>query len=219
MIVDYCKILRVSKNATDEELKKSYKRLAMNWHPDKNLTHKSEGEAKFKQISQAFDKRSIYDQNLEEGLKGKPSPAESRTTPRKGDPFAKVSTTASKGFSSSPRRAEDIFAKFFRQNTFGSMRAETDRPTGHGFSQTNKNVNVEERKQKPPPVENKLECSLEELYTGSTRKIKILRTTGNANYEKDRKARDLKIKFDVKFPTKLTPEQRADLCRVLQACS
>ena len=68
---DYYKILKVNRDATDEELRKAYKRLAMKWHPDKNNHQhplkKEESEAKFKQISEAYDvlsdpkKRQIYD--------------------------------------------------------------------------------------------------------------------------------------------------------------
>ncbi|KAL0336292.1 UNVERIFIED_CONTAM: DnaJsubfamily B member 6 [Sesamum radiatum] len=75
MGVDYYNILKVSRNATEEDLKKSYKRLAMKWHPDKNAVNTKEAEAKFKQISEAYDvlsdpqKRQIYDLYGEEGLK------------------------------------------------------------------------------------------------------------------------------------------------------
>lgn len=55
MGVDYYKILQVDRNATDEDLKKAYRKLAMKWHPDKNLTNKKEAEAKFKQISEAYE--------------------------------------------------------------------------------------------------------------------------------------------------------------------
>ncbi|KAG5050612.1 hypothetical protein AAZX31_02G021900 [Glycine max] len=67
---DYYKILKVKHDATDEEVKKAYKKLAMKWHPDKNLEdplRKEEFEAKFKQVSEAYDvlsdpkKRQIYD--------------------------------------------------------------------------------------------------------------------------------------------------------------
>ncbi|CAI0416895.1 unnamed protein product [Linum tenue] len=36
-------------------MKRSYRRLAMKWHPDKNPNNKKEAEAKFKQISEAYD--------------------------------------------------------------------------------------------------------------------------------------------------------------------
>ena len=55
MGVDYYGVLKVPKNATDDQLKKSYRKLAMKWHPDKNPTSKKEAEAKFKQISEAYE--------------------------------------------------------------------------------------------------------------------------------------------------------------------
>lgn len=55
MGVDYYKILQVDKNAKDDDLKKAYRKLAMKWHPDKNPNNKKEAEAKFKQISEAYD--------------------------------------------------------------------------------------------------------------------------------------------------------------------
>ena len=55
MGVDYYNILKVNRNATDDDLKKAYRRLAMKWHPDKNRTDKKEAEAKFKQISEAYE--------------------------------------------------------------------------------------------------------------------------------------------------------------------
>lgn len=55
MGVDYYKILKVDKNATEEELKKAYRKLAMKWHPDKNPSNKKDAEAKFKEISEAYE--------------------------------------------------------------------------------------------------------------------------------------------------------------------
>ena len=51
--VDYYNVLKVGRNATDDDLKKAYRKLAMKWHPDKNPNNKKEAEAKFKQISEA----------------------------------------------------------------------------------------------------------------------------------------------------------------------
>lgn len=67
---DYYKILGVSKTATDDELKKAYRKLALKFHPDKNQAPGA--EEKFKQIGEAYDvlsdprKRQIYDQLGEE---------------------------------------------------------------------------------------------------------------------------------------------------------
>jgi DnaJ family protein B protein 4 len=55
MGVDYYKILQVDKTAKDDDLKKAYRKLAMKWHPDKNPNNKKEAEAKFKQISEAYE--------------------------------------------------------------------------------------------------------------------------------------------------------------------
>ena len=55
MGVDYYRVLQVDKSAKDEDLKKAYRKLAMKWHPDKNPINKKEAEAKFKQISEAYE--------------------------------------------------------------------------------------------------------------------------------------------------------------------
>jgi len=60
MGVDYYKLLQVDRSATDDDLKKAYRKLAMKWHPDKNPTNKKDAEAKFKQISEAYDVCSVF---------------------------------------------------------------------------------------------------------------------------------------------------------------
>ncbi len=72
---DYYKILGVSRNATEDEIKKSYRKVAMEHHPDRNPGNK-EAEEKFKIASEAYEvlrdpeKRQIYDRYGIEGLKG-----------------------------------------------------------------------------------------------------------------------------------------------------
>ena len=64
---DYYEILGVAKNASDAEIKKSYRRLAMKYHPDRNPDDKS-AEEKFKEAKEAYEvlsdnqKRAAYDQ-------------------------------------------------------------------------------------------------------------------------------------------------------------
>lgn len=63
---DYYEVLGVSKNASADELKKAYRKLAMQYHPDRNQDN-PEAEAKFKEVSEAYDalkdeqKRAAYD--------------------------------------------------------------------------------------------------------------------------------------------------------------
>ena len=50
---DYYEILGVDKNASDEELKKAFRKLAKKYHPDANPDNKKEAEAKFKEVNEA----------------------------------------------------------------------------------------------------------------------------------------------------------------------
>jgi molecular chaperone DnaJ len=70
---DYYKVLDVARTATEVEIKKSYRRLAMKFHPDRN-PNDHEAEEKFKECKEAYEvltdaqKRAIYDQYGHEGL-------------------------------------------------------------------------------------------------------------------------------------------------------
>ena len=72
---DYYEILGVEKSATDQELKKAYRKLAMKYHPDRNPDDK-EAEEKFKEVNEAYEvlsdetKRRTYDQFGHEGVNG-----------------------------------------------------------------------------------------------------------------------------------------------------
>lgn len=96
----------------------------------------------------------------------------------------------SNGFN--PRNAEDIFAEFFGSSPFGfgssgpgrSMRFQSDGGGifgGFGGENIFRTYSEGTTLRKPPPVESKLPCSLGELYSGSTRKMKISRTVVDAN--------------------------------------
>src|ERR1700752_1103477 len=72
---DYYEILGVERKADDEEIKRAYRRLAMQYHPDRNVGDK-EAEDKFKEAAEAYeilrdpDKRQRYDRYGHAGLEG-----------------------------------------------------------------------------------------------------------------------------------------------------
>src|SRR5579859_4733185 len=73
---DYYEVLGVSRTASVEEIKRSYRRLAMKYHPDRNHQNKSETEVAFKECAEAYEvlsdpeKRRRYDQFGHAGVSG-----------------------------------------------------------------------------------------------------------------------------------------------------
>ena len=73
---DYYEVLGVKKEATADEIRKAYKKLAIKWHPDKNPDNKEEAENKFKEISEAYsvlsdpEKKKEYDNRDTANFKG-----------------------------------------------------------------------------------------------------------------------------------------------------
>lgn len=70
---DYYKILGIARGASDEDIKKAYRKLALKYHPDKNK--EAGAEEKFKEVAEAYEilsdpkKKEIFDKYGEEGLK------------------------------------------------------------------------------------------------------------------------------------------------------
>ncbi|EES19943.1 hypothetical protein BDA96_09G244700 [Sorghum bicolor] len=216
MGLDYYKILGVDKGATDDDLKKAYRKLAMKWHPDKNPNNKKEAENKFKQISEAYEvlsdpqKRAVYDQYGEEGLKGQVPPPGAGGAGPGGATFFSTGGDGPNVFRFNPRNAEDIFAEFFGGSSpFGGMGGGGMGGSGMGggmpgmrtggtrFSSSifgddifgsafgggpdGYGMHTGGRPVKAPAIERKLPCSLEELYKGTTKKMKISREIADAS--------------------------------------
>ena len=105
---NYYNILGVSKDATEDQIKKSYRKIAMQYHPDRNPGDK-EAEEKFKIASEAYEvlrdpeKRDIYDRYGIEGLKG-------------------TGFTGFRGFEDIFSTFGDIFEDFFGFGTTGRRR-------------------------------------------------------------------------------------------------
>ncbi|KAF9432276.1 hypothetical protein BGZ76_011026 [Entomortierella beljakovae] len=159
---DYYKILGISKDATEDQIKKAYRKLALKYHPDKNS--ESDAKKKFHDISEAYevlsdkDKRAVFDQFGEEGLKGGGGgpggpggpggaggfPGGFGGFPGGGGTSFSFSSSGPGGMGGGgfrPTDAEDIFKQFFSNfggggggggNPFGGGGGEDDMPGGFG---------------------------------------------------------------------------------------
>ena len=122
---DYYEVLGVSRDATEEAIKKAYRKLALKWHPDQHQGDgKESAEAKFKQVSEAYEvlsdpeKRQKYDrfgENWQHGQEFEPGPGQ-RTMSR--EEF-EAAFGGSGGFSDF---FQEMFGGQFRQDFQGGPR-------------------------------------------------------------------------------------------------
>jgi molecular chaperone DnaJ len=145
---DYYEILGVSKTATGDEIKKAYRKVAMQYHPDRNPGDKT-AEEKFKEAAEAYevlsdtDKRAKYDRYGHQAF-----------TPGTG------------GFHGSNVNMEDIFSQFgdiFGDDIFGSFFGGGRRSSGGGHSRGTRGSNLRV----------KLKLTFEEAAKGVTKTIKV----------------------------------------------
>ena len=149
---DYYEILGVQKTATDDEIKKAYRKLAVKYHPDRNPGDKS-AEEKFKEVAEAYDvlrdpqKRQNYDQFGFDGVNG------------------------AGGFSGGYTNAEDLFKDIFGSfHGFGGGDFEDIFSGFGGFGGSS-------RQSKPVyrgnDLRRRVELDLSEIVHGTTKKFKI----------------------------------------------
>uniref|UniRef100_A0A7S1IL73 J domain-containing protein n=1 Tax=Eutreptiella gymnastica TaxID=73025 RepID=A0A7S1IL73_9EUGL len=119
---DYYKVLGVSRDATEQEVARAYKKLALKYHPDKNPDNRDQAEEHFKKVSEAYDclsdssKRKTYDQFGKQGLQGGMGP-EDEGGMHGGGPGMRFSG----GTGMSKEQAEQIFTQFFGGGGMFSM--------------------------------------------------------------------------------------------------
>ncbi len=147
---DYYEILGVSKSASEEEIKKAYRKMAIKYHPDKNPDNK-ESEEKFKEAAEAYEvlsnaqKKAQYDRFGHAGMGG----------------------AAGDGFGGGGMNMEDIFSNF--GDIFGD-----ESPFGSFFS-GGRGGGGGRRQRKGSDLRIKLKLNLEEIANGVEKKIKVKR--------------------------------------------
>jgi len=106
---DYYKILEVEKNATEEDIKKAYRKLALKWHPDKNPNNLEEAKKKFQEIAEAYSVLSDKKKRQQYDMGG----VEDFTSPFSGSSGFSHSGTGNMGMDFSFMDAQHIFDAFF----------------------------------------------------------------------------------------------------------
>ncbi|KAJ3604437.1 hypothetical protein NHX12_029178 [Muraenolepis orangiensis] len=229
---DYYKTLGISKGSNEEEIKKAYRRMALRFHPDKNKDPSAED--KFKEMAEAYEvlsdpkKRAVYDQLGEEGLK----------TGGSGPSGAPGGSSYHYTFHGDPHAT---FASFFGGSNpfdmfFGSNRSHAHPPRHNGFPFHGETLGGEPGEQdtidpddddpfghfgrqfgfptlRDPPVVHELNVSLEEVFHGCTKRMKITRRRLNPDGRSSRtedKILNIVIKKGWKEGTKITFPKEGD---------
>ncbi|EDW03746.1 dnaJ protein homolog 1 isoform X2 [Drosophila grimshawi] len=229
---DYYKTLGITKTATDDEVKKAYRKLALRYHPDKNKA--ANAEEKFKEVAEAYEvlsdknKREVYDKYGEDGLKsgGARNGGGSKNTftyQFHGDPRATFTQFFgnSNPFASFFDMGDNLFDKNvfdldtepdFFSSPFGGLGSRHG--LGSAFRSHSFNVHTPFKKEQKqdPPVEHDLYVTLEEIYHGCVKKMKISRRVVHADgsSKKEDKVLQISIKPGWKSGTKVTFQKEGD---------
>jgi len=238
MAKDYYKALGVSKGASDDEIKKAYRKMALKYHPDKN---KSPGaENKFKEIAEAYEvlsdskKKEVYDRYGDDGLRGGMGSSG-------GGPSAGNAGNFNYSFHGDPHETFRMF--FGNENPFENMFGGSGGPFGRGgmgqmggmgggnpfmqfqnsgqedmdidggFGGGNMFDQGGRQKRQDSPIVRELNVSLEEILSGTTKKLKITRkvlnTDGRSTHSED-KILTIDVKPGWKAGTKITFPREGD---------
>lgn len=242
---DFYNILGVSKNASQDEIRKAYRKLALKWHPDKNPDNKEVAQSKFQEISGAFEilsdpeKKKLFDQYGEAGINPNAQPDGDASAagggggggafrgapgmhggPGGGQTF-RFSSNGGPGFSN----PNDIFASFFGTqdpfaagdfdfSSFGGMggRGGMGGMGGMGMDAMGGRGGAT-KLAKSEPILYDLGVSLDDLYTGRLKKVRITRKIMDAQTSRAVEVKDdkeIKIKAGWKDGTKITFTQAGD---------
>ncbi|ELP86883.1 hypothetical protein EIN_044410 [Entamoeba invadens IP1] len=221
---DFYQILGVGKSATENDLKKAYRKLALKWHPDRNPNNKEEATEKFKNIAEAYavlsdpKKKEIYDRYGEDGLKAGMT-GEQQYDGMKGFPGGSFTftTNGSEGFD-----PFDLFNSMFGgmdgmpQSRSRRAKFSKKRNGFSGFEQfggmPQEFQGYTETPQKGEEVTANVNCTLEELYKGCKKTRKITKNITNSNGQTSQKENvvDLDIQAGWKDGTKIRFEGYGD---------
>lgn len=231
---DFYKILGISKGASDDDIKKAYRKLALKYHPDKN---KSKGaEERFKEVAEAYEvlsdkkKRDIYDSYGEEGLKGgipgesgSAGPDGSFSYTYHGDPratFAQFFGNASpfEAFFRGGPNMSSMFGGFQDDDMDGGDPYINMNNRGPGGAFRSQSFNFQGanphrgKERQDPAIEHDLYISLEEIAKGCTKKMKISRKVLQPDYttRNEDKVLTINIKPGWKAGTKITFPREGD---------
>ncbi len=201
---DYYEVLGVKRTATPDELKKAYRKLAVQFHPDKNQGDKK-SEERFKEASEAYEilsdapKRQQYDQ-FGHGFAAYSGAGAGAGGPfRGGSPFgggyAGFEDQTFSGFGSSgPESFQDIFGDIFGEAFRGGAGARGARPGADGPRGGTKTRGADLR--------YTITISFEEAATGSEKTISFVR---------QRSGREETAKLAITIPSGVKPGQRLKL--------
>ncbi len=153
---DYYKVLGVNRNADESEIKKAYRKLARQHHPDTNPTNKAEAEAKFKKLNEAYEVLSDPKKKAQYDHLGH-RPHGSDFSPPPGFDFGGMS--GNNDFAS-------LFDLLFQSGQMGGQSQQAG--SQRGFGGFGRNTPV-----KGQDLQSSLELSLEEAFNGSRRRLNL----------------------------------------------